>query len=110
MGAPPPAETRKAHRLQVTCVVLAKDEGPNLKVEAIGGETKDGSCWIVSQQDAIKGIEHARWSFFVLNDDGGEHELEIASTADGHRFLRCKEERDAPERLLRLKHCRARYW
>jgi hypothetical protein len=97
-----------AYRLQVSCIVQANGKGPNAFVDAIGGETKDGAWWLVSQQEAIKGIEHARWSFYILDQSGAEHELEIASTAEGKRYLKAAGDAEVPKLLLSLKRCPSR--
>ena len=105
--APPPGELCMAYRLQVSCIVPSNGTGSNLYLEAVGGETKDGSWWLVSQQEAIKGIEHARWSFYVADDDGVERELVIAQT-EGKRYLKVEGDGEIPEQLLSLKGCPTR--
>ena len=97
-----------AYRLQVSCIVPSNGTGSNLYLEAVGGETKDGSWWLVSQQEAIKGIEHARWSFYILDDKGAERDLVIDKTEEGKRYLKVEGDAEAPEQLLKLKGCPTR--
>ena len=93
-----------AYKLHVSCIVPASGTGRNAYVEAIGGKASDGAWWLVSQQEAIAGIERARWAFFVKDEQGVEHELGVAQTEEGRKFLTCEGE-IIPTLLLRLHHC-----
>ena len=97
-----------AYRLQVSCIVPSNGTGSSLFLEAIGGETKDGSWWLVSQPEAIKGIENARWSFYVFDDSGAERDLVVAKNDDGKRYLKVEGDGERPEQLLKLKGCPTR--
>lgn len=90
------------YKLQVCCIVPANGTGRNAFVEAVGGKASNGAWWFVSQQEAIAGLESARWAFSVLDEWGVEHELGIAHTVEGRKYLTCKGA-VFPSLLLRLR-------
>jgi hypothetical protein len=92
-----------AYRLQVSCVIRSQEKEPNLYLRAIGGEIRDGGCWLLSQQDAIKGLDSGRWSFFLKDEYGVERAIVVGENDDRQRFLKVEGEGQTPERLLRLK-------
>ena len=90
-------------RLEITAVLASDDSVSDRRIEAIAGATPDGSCWMVSHDDAIEGVHRGRWQFCVRDAAGGLHEVRVAEEG---RVLRSIPDASAPDILFKLPRAR----
>jgi len=54
-----------ADAIQVSCINKTPRFDPHLRIRNIGGVNPNGSRWILSEEEAIAGIESGKWQFYV---------------------------------------------
>jgi len=89
--------------LQVSCVVRGHSSVPHQQIEAVGGETRDGVHWYISQNLAIEGAETHRWNFYLLDATGCRIDLVVATAPSGEKYLKAAGDLDEPDTLLHLR-------
>lgn len=94
------------YRLHVSCILKRHTKNVYDAIEALGGLSSDGSQWWLSAKDAIEGLEHRRWKFFVEDEMGNMVPLVVAATR-GHKYLKAESDTDIPKALLSLPEGRA---
>jgi hypothetical protein len=87
---------------EVTCVSTSG----NHYVTHLGGRTPQGRGWRVSMQDAVEGVLHGRWVFFITAD-GKRQDLQVAIDQSGTKHLKVKDQPDG-QSLMRLPNCQGR--
>jgi hypothetical protein len=50
---------------QILCVNKADRYNPHERITHIGGINDQGQRWLITQQEAIQGIETGKWQFHV---------------------------------------------
>ena len=93
-----------AARYQVQCVRKTDRYNPWERIGHIGGLNADGTRWLLTQPDAIVGIESGKWPFFV---HAGAHEVNVIVRVSrfGNKYLATEADGDQPDNLLSLPEC-----
>ena len=93
-----------ASQHQIKCINKSDRYNPHERILFIGGTNSDGTRWKLSQPDAIKGIESGQWEFFV-SVGGKTVRVIIATSAQGHKYLKTENDGEQPNNLLSLPEC-----
>jgi len=93
-----------ATRHQVQCVRKTDRHNPWERITHVGGVNADGTRWLLTQPNAIAGIESGKWSFFVRV---GRHEVNVIVRISrfGNKCLTTEADGDQPNNLLSLPEC-----
>jgi len=89
---------------QVQCIKKTDRYNPWERITQIGGANADGSRWVLTQEDAISGIEAGKWAFFV-RAGGREAAVIIRTSRFGHKYLATEADGEQPDNLLSLPEC-----
>lgn len=93
-----------ASQHEVKCINKSDRYNPHERILFIGGVNPDGTRWKLSQQDAIKGIEEGKWSFYVTKN-GKTVWVIVAVSAQGNKYLKTEADGEQPNNLLSLPEC-----
>jgi len=77
---------------------------PHESIAKICGTNPDGSPWVLTQQQAIDGIEGGRWRFYV-SVGGRALMVVVATSVMGNSYLKSQDDGDHPVTLLNLPDC-----
>jgi hypothetical protein len=92
--------------LEINCINKSNRQNHWERITHVGGTNADGTRtrWKLTEQGAIAGMDANKYSFHV---GAGIHrvEVEIATSARGHRYLRTKADGEQPNNLLSLPEC-----
>ncbi len=91
-------------RNRVRCIRKSDRYNPWERMTHIGGINHDGSQWLISQQQAIDGIESRKWSFFV-QVGSSEVQVIIKTSRFGNKYLTTEADGEQPDNLLSLPEC-----
>jgi Protein of unknown function (DUF3892) len=86
-------------KLQITCIDRSDNSDPHQRILAIGGGSTEHR-WVVSQEDAIRGIEKNDWEFYIYRE--GKIVNVVVAERDGNKYLKAMCDADQPECLLSL--------
>jgi hypothetical protein len=86
-------------KLQITCIDKTVSEDPAHRIVGIHGGSS-GHHWMVSQEDAIRGIERNDWEFYVYSQ--GKIVNIVVAERDGEKYLKATCDADQPDFLLTL--------
>jgi len=98
-----PSETIR-QTLRVDCVVRTDRVSPHHRIRAIGGRSRDGQAWRLSEDAAIVAIEQERASFYVEWPRGRRIDL-VVGQGLGKTYLKTENDGESPETLLSLPDC-----
>ena len=93
-----------ATKHEVKCINKTDRPNPHERIRAIGGVNSDGTNWKLSQQDAIRGIEDGKWSFYV-SVRGQIVNVIIGISRYGNKYLKTEADGEQPNNLLSLYEC-----
>ena len=89
---------------QILCVRKSDRQNPHERITHIGGKNGDGKSWLLTQAEAITGIENGKWEFYVSR--GGSTVNVIVSTSRfGNKYLKTVNDGEQPNNLLSLPEC-----
>lgn len=88
---------------QIGCVNKEPRFDPHLRIQNLGGLNADGTRWKLTEDEAIRGIEEGKWSFYV-SAGGRTVNVEIA-VHEGHKYLKTAADGYSPDNLLSLPEC-----
>jgi hypothetical protein len=90
--------------IRVECIRKPDRSNPHRHITHIGGRNADGTRWLLTEEDAIRGIRQGTWSFYV---HVGSHTVAvvIARSAQGHDYLKTEADGYRPDNLLALPEC-----
>jgi hypothetical protein len=89
---------------QIHCINKSDRFNPHERILSIGGIRSDGRRWKVSQEEAIAGILDGKWQFYV-NVAGKPVNVIVATSAQGHKYLKTENDGEQPNNLLSLPEC-----
>ena len=90
--------------IKVDCVVRTDRVSPHHRIRAIGGRSRDGQPWRLSEEAALAAIENERASFYVEWPRGRRIDL-VVGQGLGKTYLKTETDGETPERLLGLPDC-----
>jgi Protein of unknown function (DUF3892) len=93
-----------AQRVKVECINKTNRSDPHERISHIGGRNPNGTRWLLSEEDAIVGIERGQWAFYVERPTGQSVDVVIA-TRNGRKYLKTVPDREQPDNLLALPEC-----
>jgi hypothetical protein len=74
------------------------------RVETVGGVSPDGAHWLLDHDEAVAGVEHGRWEFYVRRASG--HAVRVVVACSGDRpYLKTEADGETPHTLLALPEC-----
>ena len=93
-----------ATRHQVKCINKTDRYNAHERIKAIGGVNPDGANWKLTQEEAIRGIEAGKWSFYV-SVKGQIVDVIVAISRFGNKYLKTEADGEQPNNLLSLYEC-----
>jgi hypothetical protein len=90
--------------VRVDCVVRREHASPHNEIQEIGGRSRDGERWRLSEDAAIAAIETEGATLYVEWPKGHRVDLVIAQGL-GKRYLRTEADGESPDTLLALPDC-----
>lgn len=102
-GRVAPSETMR-QSVKVDCVVRTDRVSPHHRIRAIGGRSRDGRTWRLSEEAAIAAIENDQVAFYVEWPRGSRIDL-VVGQGLGKTYLKSERDGESPETLLSLPDC-----
>ena len=90
--------------IKVECVIRTDRVSPHHRIRAIGGRSRDGERWRLSEDAAMAAIENERATFYVEFPRGHRVDLHVGQGL-GKRYLKGESDGESPDRLLALPDC-----
>ena len=102
-GRVTPSETMR-QSIRVECVVRTDRVSPHHRIRAIGGMSREGDRWRLSEEAAIAAIENERATFYVEWPKG--HRIDVVvGQGLGKTYLKAQRDGESPDTLLGLPDC-----
>ena len=102
-GRTTPSKTMR-QSIRVECVVRTDRVSPHHRIRAIGGRSREGEPWRLSEEGAIAAIENERATFYVEWPKGHRIDL-VVGQGLGKTYLKAERDGESPETLLGLPDC-----
>jgi len=96
---------KMARRLHIRRIVKTDRTSAHERTRAIGGVSPDGSCWTLTQHQAVSQIEDGTSVFYIETPRGQRSGIIVAMDAHADKYLKTIADREQPERLLSLANC-----
>lgn len=93
-----------ATKLQVKCINKTDRYNAHERIKNIGGNS-GGQQWKHSESYAIECIKNGTYAYYVINDEGKEIAVIIATSRYGHEYLKTTADGEQPDNLLSLPEC-----
>lgn len=93
-----------ADQYQIRCIKKTDRYNPHERIRAVGG-FDGGKNWMLSQEQAIEGIESGKWQFYVQPPGGHRAWVVVARSQHGYRYLKTQADGEQPNNLLSLPEC-----
>lgn len=93
-----------ATKHRIYCINKSDRDNPFERITHVGGVNSDGTRWKITENDAIKGIESGKWTFYV---GAGMNAVDviISKSSSGHKYLKTKNDGAQGNNLLSLPEC-----
>jgi Protein of unknown function (DUF3892) len=93
-----------ATKLQVKCINKSDRTNKHERILAIGGNV-GGQQWKHTESSAIQWIKSGVYSYYVISEKGGEVDVIVARSRDGHEYLKTTADGEQPDNLISLPEC-----
>jgi hypothetical protein len=90
--------------IRLDCVVRRDHPSAHHRIVAIGGRSRDGERWRLSEEATIAAIDNERATFYVEWPEGHRLNVVVAQGL-GRRYLKTEVDTELPNRLLALPDC-----
>ena len=91
--------------VQIRCINKSDRKSVHERIKFVGGVNSDRSRWKLSETEAIAGVEKGKYRFFVERPAGHRVWVKVATTANGHKYLKTEADGEQPNNLLALPEC-----
>lgn len=89
-------------RVQISCINKREHYNPHERIVNVGG-FHGGKRWLLTENEAIKGIDDGIYSFYVLVNN---REVDVVvAVHEGRRYLKTVPDDYIPNNLLSLDEC-----
>ena len=89
---------------QVLCINKLDRFNPHERITHIGGINDRGQRWLITQQQAIEGIEMGNWQFHV-RVGSRDVKVIVAISSSGNKYIKTEADGYQPDNLLSLPEC-----
>lgn len=100
----PAASGTMRQSIRVECVVRTDRVSPHHRIRAIGGRSREGEPWRLSEEAAVAAIENERAVFYVEWPKGHRLDL-VVGQGLGKPYLKAERDGESPDTLLGLPDC-----
>ena len=90
--------------IRVDCIVRTDRVSPHHRIRAVGGRTRDGDPWRLSEEAVIEAIDNERATFYLELPLGHRVDI-VVGQGLGKRYLKAEMDGESPDRLLALPDC-----
>lgn len=89
---------------EILCINKNDRYSPQERITHIGGRNSSTERWKLPLDEAIAGIESGKWGFFVSRG-GSRVSVIVATSKNGRKYLKTKNDGEEPNNLLSLPEC-----
>lgn len=93
-----------ADKIEIKCINKSDRMNAHERIKSIGGVNPNGTRWKLSLEEAIRGIEAGKWTFYV-HVGGAPVNVIVAVSASGNKYLKTVNDGEQPNNLLSLPEC-----